>query len=331
MQFTLNFNIEPSENKINIQSNILTIGSCFADVVGNQLVQNKIKVTANPFGTLFNPSSIFKLLTQSIKNLPVNNALLLENEGSWFHYDYHSQNNSPDKDQLILDLESLQNKVRNELQSADYLILTLGTAFAYQFLETKTYVANCHKMPANLFRKDLLHVKHICQEFEQFYKNIKEINPSLKIILTVSPVRHTKDGIPENQVSKSILRAACHYIELDFAEVEYFPAYEIMMDELRDYRFYESDMIHPNKIAEEYIYQRFSNTYFDENLLSFISKWTKIRNDLSHKPFNIKSSAHQKFLKNLLKKLEDISEIVNVEKEKEAVLSSIFVENSDER
>jgi GSCFA family len=329
MQFTLNFNIEPSKNKINLQSNIFTIGSCFADVVGNQLVENKINATVNPFGTVFNPISIFKLLNQSLQNTSINEQHFLGNDDTYFHYDYHSQNSNSNKDDLQLCLEKLQIEVGEKLQKTDFLILTLGTAFAYQLLETKSYVANCHKMAANLFRKDLIHVKHICQEFEHFYKKIKEQNPQIQIILTVSPVRHTKDGIPENQVSKSILRAACHYLCIDFEDVSYFPAYEIMMDELRDYRFYEADMIHPNKLATNYIFKRFSETYFDEKLNTFINDLSKIKNDLNHRPFNEKSPQHQKFLKTLLKKLEDISQIVDVEKEKEAVLSRIFVENSD--
>jgi GSCFA family len=324
MELILNFDIPPSFEKIKLGSKIVTMGSCFADVVGNQLVSNKFNVTINPFGTVFNPSSIFKLLNHATISTPILEEHFLENEGQYFHYDFHSQNNSTNQIDLKTQLEVLVNDVKSKIQTADYLILTLGTAFAYQYLQTKNYVANCHKMPQSLFRKDLLHVKHICQEFEFFYRNIKKINPRLQIILTVSPVRHTKDGVPENQVSKSILRAACHYLCLDFAEVQYFPAYEIMMDELRDYRFYEADMIHPNKLAENYIFERFSKTYFDENTQNFVSEWSKIRSDLNHRPFNEQSEKHQKFLKTILKKLEDISKIVAVEKEKEAVLSRIF-------
>lgn len=328
MNFSLNFPIEPSASKINLQSNIFTIGSCFADVVGNQLIENKLIATVNPFGTVFNPISIFKLLNQSLQNTGTNEQHILENESTYFHYDFHSQNNNVSKNELQSSLEKLQNEIGKKLKQADYLILTLGTAFVYQLLETKSYVANCHKMPANLFRKDLIHVKHICQEFEHFYKKIKAQNPKIHIILTVSPVRHTKDGIPENQVSKSILRAACHYLCLDFEDVTYFPAYEIMMDELRDYRFYEADMIHPNKLATDYVFKRFSETYFDEKLNTFINDFSKIKSDMNHRPFNEKSPQHQKFLKSLLKKLAEISAIVDVEKEKEAVLSRIFVERN---
>lgn len=325
MKLQLNFEIQPSKAKIGLQSNIVTIGSCFSENIGNQLIDNKINTSANPFGTVFNPSSIFKILNQTISRTEPDSEHFLENEGQYLHYDFHSKNNSSEKELLKNELENLQSTVFEKLQTADFLIITFGTAFAYQFLETKKYVANCHKMPANFFRKDLLHVKHICQEFEQFYKKIKTPNPKINIILTVSPVRHTKDGIPENQTSKSILRAACHYLCTDFADVQYFPAYEIMMDELRDYRFYEVDLIHPNKQAVDYIFERFASAYFDENLQNFILNWKRIKTELHHRPFNEKTTNHQNFLRSLLQKLEDISKIVDVEKEKEAVLSRIFV------
>lgn len=324
MNFQLTFPIPRAKVPITLHSKIITIGSCFSDVVGSQLLENKINTLANPFGTVFNPTSIFKLLNQSIENEEIDNSLFIENDGSFFHYDFHSQNNNAQKHALKNDLENIQISVRKKLQTTDFLIITLGTAFAYQHLETKKYVSNCHKMPSNLFRKDLFHVKHICQEFEYFYTKIKALNPNLKIILTVSPVRHTRDGIPENQVSKSILRAACHYLCIDFEGVSYFPAYEIMMDELRDYRFYEADLIHPNSIAEKYIFKRFEEAFFDENLQNFIVKWQKIKAEISHRPFNEKSESHQKFMKNLIQKLEDIASIVDVEKEKENLISRIL-------
>ena len=144
---------------------------------------------------------------------------------------------------------------------------------------------------------------------------MKEINPDLQVILTVSPVRHTKDGVPENQVSKSILRAACHYLTTDYENVEYFPSYEIMMDDLRDYRFYKSDLIHPNEVAEQYIFEKFIETYFDANLMDFTKEWTSIQTSLNHRSFNEKSESHQVFLKKLLGDLITISGKVDVREE----------------
>ncbi len=324
MTFNLRFDIPSSSQKITLDSKVITIGSCFSDVVGQKLFETKINTEVNPFGIVYNPSSIFKILNKSINNESIESDHFCETESRWMHYDFHSKNNDISKIVLKSTLETRLKTMGEKLLEADLLVITFGTSFAYQYLETKKYISNCHKMPANLFRKDLLHVKHICQEFEHFYKNIKDKNQRIKIILTVSPVRHTKDGTPENQVSKSILRAACHYLSIDFKDVMYFPAYEIMMDELRDYRFYANDMIHPNKLAEDYIFKRFADCYFDQELMDFTIKWSNIKKELNHKPFDEKSPSHQLFLKKLLKKLEEISQIVNVEMEKEAILSRIF-------
>ena len=168
-------------------------------------------------------------------------------------------------------------------------------------------------------------MKDICKSFAILHKELKEINPDLRIILTVSPVRHTKDGMAENQVSKSILRAACHYLTTDYQDVEYFPSYEIMMDDLRDYRFYKPDMIHPNEVAEQYIFEKFSETYFDDNLKDFIKIWHPIRKALNHRPFNEKSASHQAFLRKLLGDLEGISRLVNVEQEMENTRKQLLI------
>lgn len=312
MDLRTELKIPESKYKILLSSSSLTAGSCFAEVVGSKLKENKLRANTNPFGTLFNPLSIFKLLNQSLKNQPIDETLLISNQDSWFHYDWHSQHFATSKEQLIDILNKKITETGEALQKTDFLILTFGSAFIYKLLSGDTYVSNCHKMPGKLFAKELLSVKHICQSFALFYKALKSCNPSVKIIITVSPVRHIKDGIPENQVSKSILRAACHYLETDYEEVSYFPAYELMMDDLRDYRFYKSDLIHPNEIAEDYIFEKFSKSYFSEDLQAFVQNWQKLRSSINHRPFNPGSSNHQQFLNNLLSALENISSKVDV-------------------
>jgi hypothetical protein len=312
--FRTTFPISESDNKISLHSQILTLGSCFADVVGNQLVNNKLQVSVNPFGTLFNPLSIFKILSPTYTQ--ADERLYVQNSEAWVHYDFHSQFSSNTSGELQQIINQKLGDIHSHLiPQTSNLILTFGTSFIYKLLNPQVYVANCHKMPKNLFEKELLSVKDICRGFAVLYRELKEINPNLRIILTVSPVRHTKDGMAENQVSKSILRAACHYLTTDYEDVEYFPSYEIMMDDLRDYRFYKPDMIHPNEVAEQYIFEKFSETYFDENLKDFIKKWQPIQKALAHRPFDEKSESHQKFLKKLLKDLQEISTLVNVEKE----------------
>jgi GSCFA family len=320
--FRTTFPIPKSKHKISLNTKILTFGSCFADVVGNQLKDNKLEVDINPFGTLFNPLSIFKILSPTY--IQADERLYVQNPEAWVHYDFHSQFSGNTEEELSNTLIDKIAKTQSSRLEAQSLILTFGTSFIYKLLQPQTYVANCHKMPKSLFEKELLSVKDICKSFAILYKELKEINPNLRIILTVSPVRHTKDGMAENQVSKSILRAACHYLTTDYQDVEYFPSYEIMMDDLRDYRFYKSDMIHPNEVAEQYIFDRFSETYFDDNLKDFIKTWQPIRKALHHRPFNEKSASYQQFLRKLLEDLEGISELVNVEEEVNEVREKLY-------
>jgi hypothetical protein len=321
--FRTTFPIPEVEHKISLDTPILTLGSCFADVVGNQLKNNKLEVDANPFGTLFNPLSIFKILSPTYTQ--ADERLYVQNSEASVHYDFHSQFSRDTKENLSNTLVETIAKVRSSTFKAQTLILTFGTSFIYKLLQPQTYVANCHKMPKSLFEKELLSVKDICKSFAILHKELKEINPNLRIILTVSPVRHTKDGMAENQVSKSILRAACHYLTTDYEDVEYFPSYEIMMDDLRDYRFYKADMIHPNEVAEQYIFDRFSETYFDNNLKEFIKIWQPICKALHHRPFNEKSISHQQFLRKLLGDLEGISGLVNVEEEMNGVKRKLSI------
>lgn len=309
---------------MSLDSQILTLGSCFADVVGHQLKAYKVNTEVNPFGTLFNPLSIFKIVSPTYSR--ADERLYVQNSEAWVHYDFHSQFSGNSKDELS---ESINEKLINtqsylSAQNSQFLLLTFGTSFIYKLLQPQTYVANCHKMPKNLFEKILLSVKDICKAFAILHQELKEINPNLRIVLTVSPVRHTKDGMAENQVSKSILRAACHYLTTDYQDVEYFPSYEIMMDDLRDYRFYKPDMIHPNEVAEQYIFEKFSETYFDDKLKDFIKIWQPIRKALNHRPFNEKSDIHQQFLRKLLGDLEGVRGLVDVQDEMESVRERLW-------
>ncbi|HNH61933.1 MAG TPA: GSCFA domain-containing protein, partial [Cyclobacteriaceae bacterium] len=197
------------------------------------------------------------------------------------------------------------------------------TAFVYKRNDTGDIVANCHKVPSANFTKELLTEKKIVESFQGFYQNLKAFNPSCKIILTVSPVRHIKDSIQLNGVSKAILRSACHTISEQHPEVQYFPAFEIMMDDLRDYRFYKSDMLHPAPVAEDYIWEKFSEAYFDKSTQEFLINWKQIVTALNHKPFHGDSDSHRSFLKKLLTDLEDLRGTVNVEEELASVKAQL--------
>lgn len=303
---------------------IITAGSCFADVFGQYLSDHKINCLSNPYGVIFNPVSLFRLLNQSLGKQPVMKNLLTQNQGQWFHYDFHSRYHHEDSGKLENDLNRLHQETGAFLRKANYLIITLGTAFVYRLVRNEYIVANCHKQPSQTFKRELLTQKEIGIRFRQFYENLKMANPKIKIIFTVSPVRHTRDTLQGNNLSKSILRLATHYFTSDFKDCYYFPAYEILMDDLRDYRYYESDMIHVNETGQQYVIDNFRKAAFTQEANEFIDFWAGLKNQLNHKPFHADSEEHQRFLRNLLKKLEDASEEINVDREKELVKAQLI-------
>lgn len=301
--------------KMGISDRILTIGSCFANTIGSRLQLNKLKVAPNPFGVLFNPHSIHKALRYAIFNESPPQHSFLQQQDIYLNYDFHSEISSLDAYKLQIQLKEIIGACHYFLSQAQWLILTFGTAWVYERNDTGEIVANCHKVPGQFFSKALLKEPDIIASFESIYADLLKINPHLRIILTVSPVRHTKDTLELNSVSKSILRTACFSLSEKYSVVEYFPAYEMMMDDLRDYRFYKEDMIHPTEAAEDYIWEKFAMRYFTPELNEFIQQWAKVRHALAHRPFHPASIAHQTFLKETLKKLEDLQRFVNVDKE----------------
>jgi hypothetical protein len=295
----------------------LTVGSCFSDAIGSQLVSNKINCKPNPFGTLYNPGSIHKAVEYAILNKPVHEDTFLKRNDIFFTYDFHSEFSSMNLKELQEQLKTTISETHSFLASAQWLIITYGTAWVYERNGTRSLVANCHKMPQKLFTKSLMTQKKLLDSFESMHSALKSFAPGIKVVLTVSPVRHIKDTLELNSVSKSVLRVACHTITEQYSDVFYFPAYEIMMDDLRDYRFYKADMLHPTEIAEEYIWQKFSEQYFDETLKTFLPKWKEIRSALAHKPFHQNSTAHQQFVRETLGKLAELKGVVNVDQEME--------------
>jgi hypothetical protein len=304
-----------SPSKISLNNPFLTLGSCFADEIGKLLRENKFSVLPNPFGTIYNPYSIHKLLYYAIEGKPpLDNTYLNHNE-VFLNYDFHSEFSALSQVELNEKIEASINTAHTFLKNASQLILTYGTAWVYERHDTSEVVANCHKKPSAEFTKSLLTHEKIIESFQDVYSALKTFNPSLKIILTVSPVRHIKDTLELNSVSKSVLRLACHTISTTYTDVEYFPAYEIMLDDLRDYRFYKADMIHPTEEAVDYIWEAFMNTYADQDLKNFLKQWKEIQTAMAHKPFHPSTTAHQKFLNDLLKKLELLSTKVDVKSE----------------
>lgn len=306
---------QSSPAKLTYSSKVLTIGSCFSDSIGERLEESKFDIKVNPFGTIFNPLSIFELLELSIERSEILEHATLKRDGYYLNYKFHSSFRAKTKDTLHKRMESALTEVRDRLAEADFIFITLGTAWVYEQLKTHMLVANCHKVPQKEFNKRLIAVEEIIPAFFTLKESINQLNPKAQFIITVSPVRHTRDTLSLNSVSKSVLRLASHYMQDMASDVHYFPAYEIMMDDLRDYRFFEKDLIHPNEQAIDYIWEKFIGTYLDEKSKHTMEKWTKVSLALNHKPFNPKSGAHQKFLKNTLEQLYQLKKDLPLEKE----------------
>ncbi|OIQ21122.1 MAG: GSCFA domain-containing protein [Flavobacterium sp. MedPE-SWcel] len=299
MQFRTQIPISKNDNLIDYNSQVMSLGSCFAVNMGEKLNYFKFKNTINPFGILFHPLAIEKFIDYVLQQKQFTEADIIYNNERWHCFGAHSDLSNTDKNVLLDNLNSIIENTRTTLQQASHLIITLGTAWVYRYNQSDSIVANCHKIPQKEFTKELLTVSTIQQSLQRIIDSIKAINPKLHFIFTVSPVRHIKDGFVENQRSKANLIAALQETinaEQYVSNTNYFPSYEIMMDELRDYRFYGSDMIHPNDVAIDYIWRRFTDTYISEKALATMKEVDIIQKGLNHRPFNAESEQHKAFL-----------------------------------
>lgn len=313
--FRTEINLTPSAVKIDHRQPLLTIGSCFAEVMGDRLVKNKFTVNANPFGTIYNPFSIFKLLYKAARNEGLSKEGLVKSQGVYQHFDLHSRFGHTSEKELWQHVNARCEEVSAFLPKTEWVIVTFGTALVYYLKETNRVVANCHKVPGQRFEKRLFSIDECIRTFRLTYDALKEINPGIKFILTVSPVRHTRETLETNSHSKALLRVAAGEICSKFLDVHYFPAYEIMMDDLRDYRFYEKDMIHPNETAHDYIWDKFSETFFTEETVALNQKWGKLRRNLDHKAFQPHSEQHQDFLKKTMLEMEQLGGQLDLQQE----------------
>ncbi|MEM9390447.1 MAG: GSCFA domain-containing protein [Bacteroidota bacterium] len=317
--FRTEITIPPASFDVDHSTRLMTIGSCFSETIGQKLSENRFQIKSNPFGTIFNPISIFKLLAAAIDCRQPGTSGYVQSSGIHQHLDFHSQFGAASKTELASTLDKTVISTHEFLKSADVLIITSGSAMVYEYQKTTEIVANCHKLPQREFRKFMLNTDLIISAFEALLEKLNAFNNQLQIILTVSPVRHIKDTLVANSLSKALLRAACDEIVQKYNNVSYFPSFEIMMDDLRDYRFYKPDMLHPNETAEEYIWNKFVNTYMSHETTTTISEWNKILKAMSHKPFNPTSEAHQKFISETISKLSGFSNKFDVSDELEAL------------
>lgn len=291
-----------SDNPISYQSKLLLLGSCFVGNIDEKLDYYKFQLTQNPFGILFHPLAIENLLERALHEKMYQEEEIFEQDGIWFCFDAHSDLRSYDKNILLNQLNQRLKGTKLWLQSSSHIIITLGTAWVYRNNENGKIVANCHKVPQNQFSKELQSVESIKKSLQRIIGLIESINTSTKLIFTVSPVRHLKDGFIENQRSKAHLITALHQT-LKSKNTAYFPSYEIMMDELRDYRFYGKDMVHPNQLAIDFIWEKFKSIWIAAEVFPTMEEVGTVRKGLLHRPFNPDSQAHQKFIKALQTKI----------------------------
>jgi hypothetical protein len=312
MNFRTELHPTPAAYKLNLASKVVTVGSCFSDVIGHQLEKYKLETLTNPFGTIFNPLSACKLL-QVCAGADVELAdSFVQNNGRWYSYDFHSSFSAETEEELYEMLDEAIVKTRRFLKKADVLVLTLGTANIFRLNITGETVANCHKLPASDFTRETLLPEEIITAVAETHSLLRELNPNLKLVLTVSPVRHLKDTLELNSVSKSVLRLATHFLSQNLPEITYFPAYELLVDDLRDYRFYKEDMLHPTLMAENYIWEKFTGAYFENEFQTFTREWDTVLRAKEHKPFHPESAPHQQFIQNMLEKLRALQDKVNV-------------------
>ena len=304
MNFTTKIPITQNANPIDYNSKIVSFGSCFAENMGDKLLYYKFQTQVNPFGIIFNPFSIEKLIERVVlQRYFTKDDIFFFNE-RWHCYEVHSELSDADSEVFLSKLNQILSDTQKQLQQATHIIITYGTSWVYRHIETNAIVANCHKVPQKQFSKELLSIDSIQKAIQNTVSLIATLNPKCNFIFTVSPVRHLKDGFVENQVSKAHLIAAIYATTNTKQQtLNYFPSYEIMMDELRDYRFYADDMMHPSPMAIDYIWERFAATQIDASAITTMELVQTIQKGLAHRPFNPNSKSHQKFEANLKEKI----------------------------
>lgn len=305
MKFRTEVDIKESEKKIGVEDKIFSIGSCFASEMSDLLKQGQLQAVNNPFGTIFNPYSI----SNSIKKLHDSQFYeeedLIAFDEEFISLDHHTSFDTRYIHQTLDKINAGITEGNQFLQESNWVIITYGTSFIYEFSPKKKLVANCHRIPRKFFEKRLLTHQELTDSIYDTILNLKDIcREDVQILFTVSPVRHTKDGMIENQLSKSKLITAVHEMieELDYCH--YLPVYEILMDDLRDYRFYKEDMIHPTEQAVNYIFEKFGKAYFSDETKDFIKENFKISKALEHRSSDEKDPKYIQFKEKLNERIE---------------------------
>ena len=310
MNFTTQITIPKNPNPIDYHSKIISLGSCFAENMGEKFVYFKFQNTVNPFGIIFNPVSIEKLIERVVNNQIFTEKDIFFHNERWHCFEVHSDLSNSNAQELLQKLNAILKETKQHITEVTHFIITYGTSWVYRNVESQEIVANCHKVPQKYFQKEILSIETIENSIKNTIALVQNINPKCHFIFTISPVRHLKDGFVENQLSKAHLISAIHKILNNPAGIPpsgargLFPSYEIVMDELRDYRFYGQDMLHPNQVAIDYIWEKFRESTINENAFETMDEVEKIQKALAHKPFDVNSESHQKFILKLQNKMK---------------------------
>ena len=300
--FFLSSPTKKEEISISHQEHSLLLGSCFTENIGDKLSDYKFKVITNPFGIIYNPISLANVLDKIVNNFKYSENDLEESNEKRYSFDHHGSFSSFNKNACLDNINKEIKSAHDKLNETKTIVITFGTAWVYELVESNRIVANCHKLPSKNFNKRLLFVDEVLQSFSKIVSLLKNIN----FIFTVSPVRHISDGLYENNISKSVLHLAIHQLTNQYANCHYFGAYEMVVDELRDYRFYKEDMIHPSSQAVDYVWEKFSETYFTDETKTLNLKIEKIKSAINHRPFNFNSSSHQQFINEQIRQMEQL-------------------------
>ena len=305
MDFRTKVELPASLPPVTHAGQILLLGSCFAENMGRQLAENKFRVDVNPFGILYNPFSVSTALVEILKGKVYQEEDLFAYKECWHSPMHHGSFSAFTPEETLHAINSRLHHAYKKLPELNWLMVTMGTAYVYKQKESGQVVANCHQLPESHFLRYRLSVEEIVEDYTALITEMSALNPELKWLFTVSPIRHIRDGMHANQLSKSTLLLAIDRLQQRFPErVFYFPSYEIILDELRDYRFYADDMLHPSPLAIRYLWERFSETFFSSETKQVIVAVQDIRRDLAHKPFHPESEAYQRFLGQIVLKIE---------------------------
>lgn len=310
MKFRTEIKIRHYAASITLADRILTLGSCFAEEIGRWLAEHKYRVVCNPTGPLFNPLSIHRLLTRALKGEPHSLEEVQSGCGeNHFLYDHSTRLTNADPIQLLTEANALLGSLSEAFTASRHLLLTFGTAWVYRLREKQQIVANCHKQPQNNFERTRLTVEEIVDCWKPFF----EQHPDKLFTLTVSPIRHLGDGLEENALSKSILRVACAELAELCPNVHYFPAYEILLDDLRDYRFYADDLCHPSTQAVAYIAERFAEAALDPQELPIAEEAARLATFVKHRPLHPESEAYRSQCTAMIARMKQFPEVNKID------------------